>query len=415
MTGDAFTFVAPEEANGPARDRARDRQASAARHGAGFRLREGRPSDSRSRSPSGSPRSGPQGQRPRAVAREGPAARPEGRRWTRAPVGQAALAPSRSPSPLEAVPAGALSDEGRVHDRSHRRSDCHLRRARPGSLRRSSTRTRSTPSARRSFRPPSRRRFTRPASSACSFPSRWAAGTSPSPPRFASSKRSRGSTARPAGTCRSAPAAPSSATSSRARPSTRSSPTRARSSRARSTRRPPASSCPGGWRFSGKASYVSGSAQASWLMAAGLVLDDGSPQLVDGVPVLRAGLFPMRHCTILDTWAVSGMRGTGSNDCVFEDVARPGCLHVPSGPSRASAGSTGPFASIPLTVQLGVALSTVALGITRHAIDTLIEIAAAKVPVGSRSPLARAAARPDAARRGRRLAPRGARVPLRLE
>jgi indole-3-acetate monooxygenase len=144
--------------------------------------------------------------------------------------------------------------------------------------------------------------------------------------------------------------------------------------------------CPGGWRFSGKASYVSGSAQASWLMAAGLVLDDGSPQLVDGVPVLRAGLFPIRHCTILDTWAVSGMRGTGSNDCVFEDVV------VPDGftfrwPEPRECWKHGPFASIPLTVQLGVGLSTVALGITRHAIDALIEIAAAKVPLGSRSPL----------------------------
>ena len=41
MTGDAFTFVSPEEADGPRRDRARDRQAAAAHHGAGLRLREG--------------------------------------------------------------------------------------------------------------------------------------------------------------------------------------------------------------------------------------------------------------------------------------------------------------------------------------------------------------------------------------
>src|SRR5277367_4972888 len=50
----------------------------------------------------------------------------------------------------------------------------------------------------------------------------------------------------------------------------------------------------GGWRLSGKATYASGSAHATYLMAAGLVLRDGAPQIVDGVPVLRAGLFSGR-------------------------------------------------------------------------------------------------------------------------
>jgi alkylation response protein AidB-like acyl-CoA dehydrogenase len=41
-------------------------------------------------------------------------------------------------------------------------------------------------------------------------------------------------------------------------------------------------SCDGDWRFSGKASYVSGSAQASWLMAAGLAR--GAVLALDGTP-----------------------------------------------------------------------------------------------------------------------------------
>jgi alkylation response protein AidB-like acyl-CoA dehydrogenase len=81
--------------------------------------------------------------------------------------------------------------------------------------------------------------------------------------------------------------------------------------------------CDGGWRYSGRASYVSGSAQATWLMAAALELHDGAPQLVDGVPRMRAGLFPKKHARVLDTWAVTGMRATGSNDVVFEDVFVP--------------------------------------------------------------------------------------------
>src|SRR5262245_61880308 len=76
----------------------------------------------------------------------------------------------------------------------------------------------------------------------------------------------------------------------------------------------------GGWRLSGKATYASGSAHASYLMAAAVVLRDGVPQIVDGFPMMRAGLFPIGRAKILNTWSTAGMRGTGSNDCVFEYV-----------------------------------------------------------------------------------------------
>jgi len=142
----------------------------------------------------------------------------------------------------------------------------------------------------------------------------------------------------------------------------------------------------GGWRFSGKATYVSGSAQASWIMAAGFASEDGRPTIVDGAPVLRAGLFPMRECRILDTWAVSGMRGTGSHDCVFEDVRVPADFTF-AWPDPAPVWKPGPFSTIPLTLQLGAGLAAVALGTAQHAIDALTELAVAKVPAASRAPL----------------------------
>src|SRR5262249_40883866 len=76
----------------------------------------------------------------------------------------------------------------------------------------------------------------------------------------------------------------------------------------------------GGWRCSGKATYASGSAHATYLMAAAIVLHDGAPQFVDGFPTLRAGCFPANQARILNTWSTAGMRATGSNDCVFENV-----------------------------------------------------------------------------------------------
>jgi alkylation response protein AidB-like acyl-CoA dehydrogenase len=142
----------------------------------------------------------------------------------------------------------------------------------------------------------------------------------------------------------------------------------------------------GGYRFSGRATYVSGSAHAQWLMATAMLLFDGSPQLVDGFPRMRSGLFPMRHCRILDTWSVSGMRGTGSNDCTFEGVFVPEDFTYEA-PNPTATWQTGPLATIPLTTQLGSALAAVAIGIGRHAIDAFLDLAVTKVPVGTRSTL----------------------------
>jgi alkylation response protein AidB-like acyl-CoA dehydrogenase len=142
----------------------------------------------------------------------------------------------------------------------------------------------------------------------------------------------------------------------------------------------------GGWRFNGRATYVSGSAQASWLMTAGIAMVDGAPHFVDGIPAMRAALFPMRQARILRTWDVAGMRGTGSNDCVFEDVLVPDAFTF-DWPEPRTTWRTGPFGGIPLPVQLGGGFAAVALGIARHAIDELVEIATGKVPAGTRASL----------------------------
>jgi len=140
----------------------------------------------------------------------------------------------------------------------------------------------------------------------------------------------------------------------------------------------------GGWRFSGRARYASGSGHATHLIASAIVLRDGAPRVVDGVPELRAGLFPIDRAKILNTWSTSGMRGTGSNDCVFEDVFVPDEFTfdwVNAKPMwRKDA-----FANIPLTMQIAGGLTAVILGTARHALDALGELARAKVPVGARS------------------------------
>jgi alkylation response protein AidB-like acyl-CoA dehydrogenase len=142
----------------------------------------------------------------------------------------------------------------------------------------------------------------------------------------------------------------------------------------------------GGWRLTGKATNASGSAHASYLMAAGVVLRDGKPELIDNIPAMRAALFAIKNCKILDTWSVSGMRGTGSNDCVFENVFVPEEFTF-EWPNPSANWKTGAFGTIPLSVQLGGGFAAVALGIARHAIEAFVELASAKVPIGGRSTL----------------------------
>ena len=142
----------------------------------------------------------------------------------------------------------------------------------------------------------------------------------------------------------------------------------------------------GGWRLSGKATYASASAHATYLMAAGLVLRDGTPQFIDGAPVLRAGLFSIKHAKILDTWSTAGMRGTGSNDCVFENVFVPDEFTF-DWLNAKSSWQRGSFANIPLQLQFVGNLAAVVLGTARHALNTLNEIAQAKVPAASRGTL----------------------------
>jgi len=145
--------------------------------------------------------------------------------------------------------------------------------------------------------------------------------------------------------------------------------------------------CEGGFRFSGRGTYMSGSAQATYMMVSGIRMRDGKPVPADGGGVrLRTGLMPIQNGAFQDTWRVSGMRGTGSHDCSFEDVFVPHAFTY-EWPTPEAGWKTGAFARIPLTTQLGGGLATIAVGVAQHALDALTELAVTKVPAGMRSTL----------------------------
>jgi len=134
----------------------------------------------------------------------------------------------------------------------------------------------------------------------------------------------------------------------------------------------------GGYRVSGRWSFVSGCELASWMVLWCVVHENGKPRLTSsGAPENRFMLLPAAECEIVDTWTVGGLRGTGSHDVVVRDV------FVPTG---YDANFFDPYVlaeqryRIPAFSRVIPGLGAMALGIARTAIETLSEIAGVKMP-----------------------------------
>lgn len=74
----------------------------------------------------------------------------------------------------------------------------------------------------------------------------------------------------------------------------------------------------GGLKVTGKWGFASGSLHSQWAILGVPVVDATGTQIDQGL-----ALIPMSELSIEDTWHVAGMRGTGSNTIVAEDVFVP--------------------------------------------------------------------------------------------
>src|SRR5262249_53951734 len=80
----------------------------------------------------------------------------------------------------------------------------------------------------------------------------------------------------------------------------------------------------GGYRVNGRWSLVSGCQLSAWFILMCTVYEDSKPRLTSSrAPEYRFMLCPVSDCKILDTWTVSGLRGTGSHDVVVEECFVP--------------------------------------------------------------------------------------------
>jgi alkylation response protein AidB-like acyl-CoA dehydrogenase len=137
----------------------------------------------------------------------------------------------------------------------------------------------------------------------------------------------------------------------------------------------------GGYRATGRWAFGSGIALAAWAGGACVLVDaDGSPRFgPDGQPETRVLVFPASDISILDTWSVGGLRGTGSHDWTVTDVFVPAHRSFALGDAPVHPGPLYAFTGA--APALGAA---VPLGIARGAIDALVTLAGVKTPAGGR-------------------------------
>jgi indole-3-acetate monooxygenase len=109
---------------------------------------------------------------------------------------------------------------------------------------------------------------------------------------------------------------------------------------------------------------------------------DGSVEtLPSGRPDIRLCLFPASEAEVIDTWRVSGLRGTGSHDMSVSDLGVPEERSASLITGRPL--EEGPLYAFPVFGTLAIAVAAVALGIARGALDEAIALAAGKTPTGS--------------------------------
>jgi alkylation response protein AidB-like acyl-CoA dehydrogenase len=130
----------------------------------------------------------------------------------------------------------------------------------------------------------------------------------------------------------------------------------------------------GGYRVQGRWNFASGIDNANWLYCTCTATDGDTPlRTAAGTPVLRAVWVPREQVTIVDTWSVMGMRGTGSQDFTVDDVFVPERRSILSDAPPAEQGPL--YNHRAWYVHLWTPSAGNALGIARGAIDSLEELA----------------------------------------
>ncbi len=131
----------------------------------------------------------------------------------------------------------------------------------------------------------------------------------------------------------------------------------------------------GGYLLNGRWNFSSGSRHAKWVVALapvdGRVLQDGQS------PEMRNMMIPKEQVEFIDTWEVNGLRGTGSFSFVVKDLFIPEAHSFVEGMAPRE---KGPIYVIPKSLLFCSGFATTALGVSRGALNAVIELSSAKTP-----------------------------------
>jgi indole-3-acetate monooxygenase len=146
---------------------------------------------------------------------------------------------------------------------------------------------------------------------------------------------------------------------------------------------PPRKAVPvaGGYRVTGRTSFVSGAHNDTMFVGLANIYDAGVMRTgPGGGPITLLTIVPSEQGEIIDNWNTLGMSGTGSHDVALNDVFVPEERAVPFVPlGTRSEAYSGPLYRLTIWPAIAV-LAPPALGIARAALDDLIDLATKKTP-----------------------------------
>lgn len=141
---------------------------------------------------------------------------------------------------------------------------------------------------------------------------------------------------------------------------------------------------PGGYRITGKGPFTSGVNNAEWVYVGGMV------PAASGPGELRYFLLHRSQYTVADTWDTAGMRGTGSNTVVTDDLFVPEAFtlaHVDAreGTGPGAAGSSDSLLHQPWVTKGSLGFVATTLGAAQAAFDDVTRsLAGKRSPGGAR-------------------------------